>query len=68
MLMPDKKTQKNQSNIQFSSLFIDRETKKKIEEHLFNVNHKISEEDLQAAITDTSLFAHAGNSPTINRG
>ena len=63
--MPKKEYQSGKGKFQYSEAFVDQETKKKIAEHLFNFNHKISAEDLQSVKTDFSLLTKPGNQKKI---
>ena len=65
--MPKKGYQHGTEKFQFSEAYVDQETKKKIDEHLFNFNHQISAEDLQGAKTDISLLSKPGKKKKITR-
>lgn len=65
--MPKKGYQHGTEKFQFSEAYVDQETKKKIDEHLFNFNHQISAEDLQGAKTDISLLSKPGSQQKITR-
>lgn len=63
--MPKRELQNSKNRFNSPDAYIDRETKKKIEEHLFNFNHKISEEDLRNVKTDISLLTQQVNPQKI---
>ena len=54
--MQPKEIKQLEENLSFQNMFIDVETKRKIDEHLSDINHQITDADLKNAKSDNSLF------------
>ncbi|MFZ1528383.1 MAG: hypothetical protein WAT19_06530 [Ferruginibacter sp.] len=54
--MQPKEIQQIKKDLSFQNLFVDVETKRKIDEHLSDINHQITDADLLNAKSDNSLF------------
>lgn len=56
--MQAKQINQLEQNLSSQNLFVDEETKRKIDEHISNIHHEITDADLQNAKSDISLFQH----------
>lgn len=54
--MQPKEIKQLEREFSFQNMFVDVETKRKINEHLSDRNHQITDADLQNAKSDNSLF------------